>query len=59
MLNQARNVMHATLGEFNDVGHDKKVLELMDNVMKKEGEVEQVLQDVSDTDDNCCRKTGF
>ena len=48
MLNQARNVMHATLGEFNDVGHDKKVLELMDNVMKKEGEV-----DVSDTDDNC------
>ena len=23
MLNQARNVMHATLGEFNDVGHDK------------------------------------
>ena len=53
MLNQARNVMHATLGEFNDVGHDKKALELMDNVMKKEGEVEQVVQDVSDTDDNC------
>ena len=53
MLNQARNVKHATRGEFNDVGHDKKVLELMDNVMKKEGEVEQVVQDVSDTDDNC------
>ena len=33
MLNQARNVMHAALGEFINVGHDKEVLELMDNVM--------------------------
>ena len=31
MLNQARNVMHATLGEFNDVGHDKKVLQRFDD----------------------------